>query len=135
MCYTMEQTKRGGTVFKGRHLHTLQAAVDRIVPPDAVTPGGVDAGAMEYVIGQLNKDLAYEVENYESFLNYLETVAVAAHGEHFASLTPEAQTELLHQAETSEDQKHFFRRFVEHVQEGFYISPIAWGMIGWKVRG
>jgi hypothetical protein len=131
----MGEFERSNAVFKGRHLHTLRAAVDRIVPPDAQTPGAVDAGAMEYLLGQLNRDLASERAHYEAFLNHLETAAVAAHGEHFASLSPEAQTELLRQAESDETQRHFFRRFVEHVQEGFYISPIAWGMIGWKVRG
>ncbi len=122
-------------MIEGRYLITLRAAVDRIVPPDAETPGGVDAGAVDYLIGQFNGDLASEVPHYEGFLDYVETEAMTAHGEHFADLSPETQIDVLRKAEAHESQKRFFRRFVEQVQEGFYISSIAWGMIGWKVRG
>lgn len=122
-------------MFTDRHLQTLRAAVDCIIPPDAETPGGVETGAVEYLLKQFDGDLASEVENYKAFLETLESASIGAYSEPFASLSPDARTELLRQAETSETQRRFFRRFVEQAQEGFYISPVAWGMIGWKVRG
>jgi hypothetical protein len=132
---TLTRTERSDALFEGRQLETLRAAVDRIVPPDAETPGGVDAGALDYLLGQVGRDLSHEVAHYQAFLDYLETEAMSAQGAHFAEVSPEVQTAILRQAEANETQRRFFHRFVEHVQEGFYISPIAWGMIGWKVRG
>ena len=109
---------------------TLLAAIDRIVPPDQ-DPGGAEAGAYDYLISQLSRDLAPLADDYRAFLDALAREA----GGSFAELTAEAQDDLLRRFEASAEQGPFFRRFVEHAQEGFYTSPVAWKMIGWEVRG
>ena len=113
---------------------TLGAAIDRVIPADD-TPGGVAAGALDYLLAQLTHDLAPQLENYRAFLTALEAAAQESHGASFASLSLEAQDALLRRFEADPAQAPFFRRFVEHAQEGFYISPEAWHMIGWRVKG
>jgi hypothetical protein len=114
---------------------TLRAAVDRIIPPDDF-PGGAEAGAFDYLIAQFSRDLAPLRENYAAFLDTLDAAARERHNDTaFAALPPEAQDSLLRSFESHGEHMSFFRRFVEHAQEGFYTSPYAWEMIGWKVKG
>jgi hypothetical protein len=114
---------------------TLRAAVDRLIPPDE-SPGGVEAGAADYILGQLSRDLAPLRETYLSFLDALDADARDRYaGTAFAALSPESQDAILRRFESDPAHAPFFRRFVEHAQEGFYTSPEAWGMIGWKVKG
>jgi hypothetical protein len=109
---------------------TLRAAIDRVVPPDE-DPGGVEAGAYDYLVGQLSRDLAPLTEDYRTFLDALAKEA----GGSFADLSAAAQDDLLRRFEASAEYGPFFRRFVEHTQEGFYISPVAWKIVGWEVKG
>jgi hypothetical protein len=114
---------------------TLRAAVDRIIPPDDF-PGGAEAGALTYLLQQLNRDLAPYRDEYTAFLDELDAAAKREHsGAAFAQLPPDAQDILLRTFEASAWKGPFFRRFVEHAQEGFYTSPDSWDMIGWKVKG
>jgi hypothetical protein len=114
---------------------TLRAAVDRLIPPDDF-PGGIEAGAADYILQQLSRDFAPIQKEYADFLDALDTLARAqSSAPAFATLPPERQDELLKAVEADPTHASFFRRFVEHAQEGFYISPDAWGMIGWKVKG
>jgi len=109
---------------------TLRAAIDRMVPPDQ-DPGGAEAGAYDYLVGQISRDLAPLADDYRAFLDALTREA----GGNFSGLTAEAQDDLLRRFEASAELGPFFRRLVEHVQEGFYTSPAAGKMIGWEVKG
>jgi hypothetical protein len=109
---------------------TLRAAIDRVIPPGQ-DPGGVEAGACDYLVGQLSRDLAPLADDYRAFLDALAREA----GGRFAGLSAAAQDDLLRRFEASAEFGPFFRRFVEHAQEGFFVSPVAWRMIGWEVKG
>jgi hypothetical protein len=114
---------------------TLRAAVDRLIPPDDF-PGGIEAGAADYILLQLSRDLAPLLHDYAAFLDAMDALARAQGVEGgFTALPTERQDELLKTVEADPTHAPFFRRFVEHAQEGFYTSPEAWGMIGWKVKG
>ena len=114
---------------------TLRAAIDRIIPPDDVSPGGVDAGAFDYLMGQLsaNGDLAKWLPEYQTAMDALDALARRDFGASFVELDAGRQDQALMRLES--DSPRFFRAFAEHAQEGFYISPDAWKMIGWKVTG
>lgn len=125
-----------------RQQATLRAAVDRVIPPDDGQPGGVAAGAYDYILGQLGRDLAGSAAGYRLFLDALDAAAAAtgkdagsASQVHFSTLPPAAQDALLARFEKAADWRVFFRQFVEHAQEGFYTSPAGFELIGWKVRG
>lgn len=115
---------------------SLRAVADRIVPADEKTgPGAVEAGAVEYLLAQLSGDLTSLRDDYQTFLDDLNTRAQSETGTGFADLPSDRQDELLQSIAADPEQGRFFRRVVEHIQEGFYISPISWQMIGWKVTG
>ena len=114
---------------------TLRAAIDRVIPPDDF-PGGAEAGAFDYLISQFSRDLAPLRGSYAAFLDALDAAARERHNDAaFAALPPDVQDDLLRHFESDGEHAAFFRRFVEHAQEGFYTSPYAWEMIGWKVKG
>ena len=112
---------------------TLRAAVDRIIPPDDLNPGGAEAGAYDYLLRQLapGGDLVTRNAEYETGLDALDALARRTHAAPFATLSPDAQDTVLIAFE--QQAPAFFRAFVEHAQEGFYTSPVAWEMIGWRV--
>jgi hypothetical protein len=113
---------------------TLRAAVDRIVPADDGLPGALDAGAFDYLLGQFERDLTAVVPLYKEGLDALDIAAQAAHnGTPFADLGAAERDALL----TVLDDAHspFFRLLCEHSQESYYISPLAWEVVGWKVTG
>ncbi|MEN9935261.1 MAG: hypothetical protein RLZZ387_1840 [Chloroflexota bacterium] len=130
-------------------LATLQAALDRIIPPDDA-PGAWEAGAGEYILLQLRGDLADMLGTYRAGLDSLDYEALAASGRPFAELGPDAQDALLARVERGEaqvpwttDSQQFFHTLCEHAAEGFYSDPgnggnrdgVAWRMIGFEVRG
>ena len=75
-------------------LAALCALADRLIPPDD-HPGAVQAGAVDYLVLQLGRDLAPLLESYRSALAALDAEARAASGRGFAELAPETQDELL----------------------------------------
>lgn len=105
----------------------LKAFAARIVPDDDGTPGALVAGVDMHIRALLVRDLAPEVPAYRTFLDAL--------GTDFATLSPTRQDAVLQGMELSADYGATFRRMAEHVQEGFYISPVAWRLIGWEVTG
>lgn len=113
-------------------LRTLRAVVARIVPSDDGLPGAQEAGAYEYLLAGFSHDLASYVPLYQEGLDALEAMAHETHGgTSFADLTPGAQDALLSALDAA--RSRFFRILCEQVQEGYYISPLAWEVIGWRV--
>jgi len=124
---------------------TLRAAVDRIIPPDEF-PAGWAGGVGGYLARGFAGDLAALIPVYRDGLDALDATARAAWGRPFAMSEPSVQDDLLAQIETGargEELARFFALLVEHTMEGFYGDPgnggnrgrIAWGMIGFEVRG
>ena len=130
-------------------MRCLRALLDTLIPPDDY-PGAWDAGVGDYLLRQLEGDLADLLPRYRSWLNALDNEALAACAAGFAELSPDSRTELLQKIESndlatewSQDAAEFFRQIVEHSSEGFYSDPgnggnrdgIAWRMVGFEVRG
>lgn len=107
----------------------LRAVVDRVIPPDS-DAGGADAGVHAYIEEQLSGDFAPLLSTYRAFLQALDTDTAR-----FADLPTVTQDARLVHLEASEEWGAFFRQFVEHAQEGFYILPLSWQMVGWEVTG
>ncbi len=136
-------------MFDEGHLPTLHAAIDRIIPPDDF-PGGVEAGVADYLLRQLERDLAHLAADYPRFIDGLEAEAQQAHGQAFHELDAAQQDALLTRVERNDlradwplDAAAFFAQFAEHCAEGYYSDPgnggnrdmVAWRMIGYEVNG
>jgi hypothetical protein len=130
-------------------IETLQAVVNRIIPPDD-WPGGWEAGVGDYLFRQFEHDLKGAVETYQHGLASLEAEAQAVYTHAFAQLSEAQQDALLMQIERGEVQTDwqivpaaFITMLAHHCAEGFYADPgnggnrdgIAWQMIGFEVRG
>ena len=72
---------------------TLQALVNRIIPPDEY-PGGWEAGVGDYLFGQFERDLKDQVTSYQQGLDALEAEAQAIAGQLFSALDPAEQDAL-----------------------------------------
>ena len=134
-------------MLEARQLRTLQALVETIFPEDDY-PGGWEAGVGDYLLGQLESDLANCLSMYHEWLDALEIEAEQVFRRSFACLDLEARTALLEAIEQGDimsdwrfDQAWFFATIVEHCTEGFYADPgnganrdgIAWAMVGFEV--
>jgi hypothetical protein len=132
-----------------QQITTLQAVVNRIIPPDD-WPGGWEAGVGDYLFRQFERDLKGAVETYQQGLDALDAEAQAVYSHPFAQLSEAQQDSLLMQIERGEVQTDwqvvpaaFVNMLAHHCAEGFYADPgnggnrggIAWQMIGFEVRG
>ena len=63
-------------MLSDRQMTCLRALVDTIIPADDI-PGGWEAGVGEYLIRQLNSDLASQLTMYRIWLDMLDAVARA----------------------------------------------------------
>ena len=113
------------------YIATLNAAADRIVPPDDGTPGAVESGAAAKLTAMLEGDLAHLRSDYEVFLAQLDAEAKVNYGPRFANLTADQQDALLQSFQTMV----YFRLFAEHVQEQFWITPAGMALVGFEVSG
>jgi len=135
-------------MFSEEQQGTLQAAVNRIIPPDD-WPGGWEAGVGDYLLRQFERDLKDAVDAYRQGLDALDAEAQATHGADFADMDATAQDMLLARVEQGDvqtvwplDPARFFAMLVEHCAEGFYSDPgnggnrdeVGWRMIGFEVR-
>ena len=126
---------------------TLQAAIDRIIPPDAF-PGGWDAGVGAYILHQLEGDLHDLLPTYSASLDALDAEAAARFQTGFAALSSDRQDDLLRRVEAGDviadwtvAPPTFFALLVNHAAEGFYSDPgnggnrngVSWEMIGFDI--
>ena len=122
-------------VLSDQRAATLRAAVNRIIPADDFCPGGVEAGAYDFLVRHLTPGgyFPHLLTEYQDNLDTLEAVSRQMFSTPLPDLTDEQQDFVLIQFER--DHNAFFRLFVEQTQEGFYTSPSAYTMIGWRVTG
>lgn len=109
-----------------QNVATLNAAADRIVPPDDGTPSAVASGAAAQLVALLDGDLAPIQQEYALFLTQIDIESQVAFGTPFAQLNTEKQDLLLNSFQASA----FFRVFVEHVQEQFWTTSAGAKLIG-----
>lgn len=124
---------------------TLQAAMDRIIPPDDF-PGAWDAGVGDYLARQFERDLRSFITVYRLGLDGLEAEAQARYASAFAALEASRQDVLLNAVAAGKVTAvwtiapvSFFTNLVHHVHEGYYADPgnggnrdaVAWKMIGY----
>ena len=130
--------------FDELHLAVLDAAIDRIIPPDDY-PGAKEAGTSEFIVRLLESDDTSHFTLYESGLLSLNTEAKTCYNSNFTLLTPQQQDDILQKIERGEvqskwqvDPKEFFSTMVRHTAEGFYSDAgnggnkdeLSWKMIG-----
>jgi hypothetical protein len=130
-------------------LATFRAAADRIVPPDE-TCGAAEAGAEEFILRLLGKELSGELGSYLAGLDGIESESQAHHGRSFSQLTPDKQDAILTAMEGNRvktdwviSPQSFFQKLVENVLEGFYADPgnggnrdaVSWKMMGYRAEG
>ena len=128
-------------LFNEAELRCLRALLDTVIPPDDY-PGAWEAGVGDYLLRQLQGDLAHLAGGYRGFLRRLDAEARASHACDFRELPLDARTDTLRQIEHGEGETAaFFAQIVEHCGEGYYSDPgnggnrggIAWRMIGWEL--
>jgi hypothetical protein len=117
--------------LSSRYVATLNAAADRIIPPDDGTPGAIDSGAAANLVTLLEAHLRALLPDYQAFLAQLDLEAEVMHGPRFAALSTDQQDALLQTFQMSP----FFRLFAEHVHEQFWSSPAGLKHAGFEVRG
>lgn len=145
-------------------LTTLEAVVDRLIPPDADSPGAVEAGVHIYIDRSLAGAYAATLPLYQQNLAALNTAALAEGAGLFAALDPADQDALLTELETfgqppaatsatpvasnsaevkvppklSGASVGFFALLLEHTREGMFGDPMYGGNInfaGWDLLG
>jgi len=128
---------------------TLQAVLDRVIPPDDF-PGAWEAGVGNYLARQFEGDLASRITFYLAGLDGIEAEAMAGLGKHFVSLGPNEQDSILQRVESGKvttswtiSPEEFFKLMVETAAEGYYSNPeqggnlgaISWAMTGFSKYG
>jgi gluconate 2-dehydrogenase gamma chain len=140
------------------------ALADRIIPPDADTPGGREAGCAVYLDRQLAgaygrseglyvqgpESPATPAKLYRSALAALENHCKSLPGApSWVSLSAAQQDEILRHLEDGSlslsaagpapvDAKHFFETMMKDLQQGFFADPVYGGnrdMCAWKMIG
>jgi gluconate 2-dehydrogenase gamma chain len=142
------------TGFEGR---TMEAIVDRIIPPDPQTPGGKDAGCAVFIDRQLagpygrqeglylrppfqqgsknqgSQSAAGPAQKYREALVALDQACQSKYGKSFSDLVVGDQDKALTDLESGAltlagtDGKAFFEQAIKDVQMGFFADPIYGG--------
>jgi gluconate 2-dehydrogenase gamma chain len=154
---TLPQREAGWKFLRAQEAATLEAIADRIIPPDAETPGGKDAGCVVFIDRQLAGGYGqaaglYEqgpflkgvdqqgpqsdqnpAQQYRAALAGIESLAIARSSKPFSALTTDEQDALLKGLEDGSlaiegiDGKRFFQDLVTDVQQGFFADPVYGG--------
>jgi len=153
-----ESLATGGWVFfTPAEAAAIEAAADRLIPPDATTAGGKDAGCAVYLDRQLAgsygsrrglyvsppflkgqknqgpQDPDGPAAIYRKALAALDAYTRQRKGDIFAKLAPSDQDGILHGLERGDvnlegvDGQSFFETLLKNIQEGFFADPIYGG--------
>lgn len=147
----------GWTFFTAMEVATLEAIADRIIPPDAETPGGKDAGCVVFIDRQLAGGYGQSAGLYEQgpFVNGLEqqgsqseknpaqqyrtalagidNLASKQFNKAFIALSTNEQDTLLKGLDTGSlalegiEGKTFFANLVTDMKQGFFADPMYGG--------
>jgi gluconate 2-dehydrogenase gamma chain len=127
---------------------TLEAIVDRLVPADALGPGGKAAGAAAYIEKSLKGGLAGGLSDvaplYSAGLAAVDKYAKSKYGSAFTALAPAKQDAVLLDMESGKatgfapDSATFFAAVREHTLQGMFSDPVYGGnkqFAGWNLVG
>jgi gluconate 2-dehydrogenase gamma chain len=126
------------------HERTIAAIVDTLVPEDEHGPGGIAAGAHQYIVGALADAYASLRPVYATGLAALDAWTVERHGAPFADLPAGPRADALRAVEAGEapgfepDAATFFAMVHHHMLEGMFGDPRHGGnrdFIGWRLIG
>lgn len=142
----------------------VEAAVDRLIPPDETWAGAKDAGVATYIDLQLAGAYGQGARLYASgpweqgtpsqgyqlplnpsqlYRTALEAVARELGGKRLGDLPPDQQDAFLTRLETNQVQmpfpsSYFFEALLANTIEGFFSDPVYGGnrdMVGWRMIG
>jgi gluconate 2-dehydrogenase gamma chain len=143
--------------FTGAEGRAIEAAADRIIPPDPQTPGGKDAGCAVFVDRQLAgpygqqeglytrppflkgmkqqgpQSEAGPAQMYRTGLAALDRYCGSKYGKVFAELGDGDKDDVLRGLDSDKlkldgaDGKAFFDQMVKDIQQGFFADPIYGG--------
>jgi hypothetical protein len=117
-------------------LATLDAALERLIPSDALGPGAREARVARYLLRRLGGPYRDLLPVYAAGLARLEAQA-QARGCAFAALAGERRDELLRAAEARTEDP-FFELLLAHAMEGMFGDPAHGGnaeRAGWDLIG
>lgn len=120
-------------------LDTLKSVLARLLPADELGPGAVEARVHVYIDTSLAGALKEHLPAYRQYLPEFEALAVTSGVASFGALAPQAQDELLRQAEQGKPRpamKGFFKLLLEHMSEGMFGDPMYGGnadFAGWDL--
>jgi gluconate 2-dehydrogenase gamma chain len=147
----------GWMFFTPAEAATIEAAADRLIPPDETTAGGKDAGCAVYLDRQLAgpygsrrglyvsppflkgqknqgpQDRDGPAATYRKALAALDAYVRQHKGDIFPNLAPNDQDEILKGLERGDvklegvDGQSFFETLLKAIQEGFFADPIYGG--------
>jgi len=150
-------TPGGWLYFTPQEVTTVEALVDRLIPPDPETPGGKDAGCAVYIDRQLasphgrfegrymsgpfQKGIKEQgpqssvtpAQHYRTALAALDKACQAKFGKPFANLSDEQKDETIKGLEDGSlklegtEGKEFFELVVKDTQKGFLSDPVHGG--------
>ena len=131
-------------LFNHLQRQTLNAAIDRIIPPDDY-PGAAESGSLEFLERLLQNDLPHLVLPYEQGLDGLESESMNRFRTSFHLLSAVDQDVILADIEVGKSEWRwetptapFFQMLINHTAEGYYANPElggnrnakSWEMIG-----
>jgi gluconate 2-dehydrogenase gamma chain len=124
----------------------LDAFVERLIPTDALGPGGKEAGASAFIARSLAGGLSGGLKRLAGFyaagLNAVDAYATSAYGGAFASLPADKQDAVLTDMAAGKatgfvpDSATFFATVHEHALEGMFSDPVYGGnknFAGWDL--
>jgi gluconate 2-dehydrogenase gamma chain len=124
----------------------LDAFVERLIPTDAIGPGGKEAGVSAFIArslaGGLSGGLKHLAGFYAAGLNAVDAYATSAYGGAFASLPADKQDAVLTDMAAGKatgfvpDSATFFATVHEHALEGMFSDPVYGGnknFAGWDL--
>jgi gluconate 2-dehydrogenase gamma chain len=124
----------------------LDAVVERLIPTDAIGPGGKAAGAGAFIAkalgGGLSGGLKHLAGFYSAGLNAIDAYAGSAYGAAFAALPADKQDAVLTDMASGKatgfvpDSATFFATVHEHALEGMFSDPVYGGnqdFAGWNL--
>ncbi len=115
-------------LFSSMDSRALYALANRVIPPDADSPGGAEGGGVTHLLRELSPGgaLARELDTCRAFLSYLNERA----GGDFAAGSEAEQDALLKKLEGEPATLPPFRRMAEWITEGYYAGPSGWKLVG-----
>jgi gluconate 2-dehydrogenase gamma chain len=121
--------------FTDAEAKTVDAICAQLIPEDQ-DPGAHEAGVVNYIDIQLTRAFKKHQDAYRKGIAAVDTASRAKFGKPFASLSSDAQVEILNTVE--ETSQSFFDLILTHARQGFYGDPRHGGnrnMASWKMLG